>query len=181
MFSERFSYGDSENAIIFFWIFHRSVCPAVFCHSVRLSLCPFVTLSLDSNTSGSITIFLNLFWFVETLTKWTLIMSQYQWYTNYSIDSIFDNFLKAYHRCDCNLWSAPWLYCVFFWVFSYIIDEHSCLKYCIYTKLSQIMCLINVHILVCQLAKYDCWLWKVLSFNCIFWDYFIYYYTFKTI
>ena len=33
--------------------------------------------------------------------------------------------------------------------FSYIIDEHSCLKYCILIKLSQIVCLINVHILVC--------------------------------
>ena len=46
-------------------------------------------------------------------------------------------------RCDYKLWNAPWFYCVF-WVFSYIIDEHSCLKYCIFTKLSQIVYLIDV-------------------------------------
>ena len=55
-----------------------------------------------------------------------------------------------------------------FWVFSYIIDEHSCLKYCILTKLSQIMCLIIVHILVCQHAKYACRLWRFLWFTVFF-------------
>ena len=30
------------------------------------------------------------------------------------------------------------------------MDEYSCLNYCIFTKLSQIVCLINVLILVCQ-------------------------------
>ena len=40
-----------------------------------------------------------------------------------------------------------------FLVFSYIINEHSCLNYCIFTKLSQILCVISIHILVCQLAK----------------------------
>ena len=55
-----------------------------------------------------------------------------------------------------------------FWVFSYIVDEHSCLKYCIFTKLLQIVCLINVHILVCQHAKCDCRLWKVFWFDCVF-------------
>ena len=58
-------------------------------------------------------------------------------------------------RCDSKLWKALWLYCVF-WVFSYIIDKHSCLKYCIFIKLSQIVCLIIVRILVCQHAKCDC-------------------------
>ena len=43
-----------------------------------------------------------------------------------------------------------------FLVFSYIIDDHSCLKCYIFTKVSQIMCLIDVHILVCQHAKCDC-------------------------
>ena len=69
----------------------------------------------------------------------------------------------------------------FFWVFSYIIDEYSCLKYCIFTKLLQIVCLINIDILECQYLKCDCWLWKVLRFNCIFWVLFIYYYMFETI
>ena len=40
--------------------------------------------------------------------------------------------------------------------FSYKIDENSCLKYCIYTQLSQNVCLINVHILVSHHAKCDC-------------------------
>ena len=35
-------------------------------------------------------------------------------------------------RRNCNLWSASWFYCEI----SYIIDENSCLKYCIFTKLS---------------------------------------------
>ena len=60
------------------------------------------------------------------------------------------------------IYGTPLDFIAFFWVFSYIIDEYSCLKYCIFTKLSQIMYLIDVHILVCQHAKYDCMLWKVL-------------------
>ena len=41
----------------------------------------------------------------------------------------------------------------FFWVFSYIIDDLSCLNCFISTKLSQIVCLINVYILLCQYSK----------------------------
>ena len=40
-------------------------------------------------------------------------------------------------RCNCHL-----IFCIF-WVFSYIIDDHWCLKCCSTTKLSQIVCLIN--------------------------------------
>ena len=58
-----------------------------------------------------------------------------------------------------------------FWVFSYIIDDHSCLNYCIFTKLLQIVYLINVHILLCQLAKYNCRLWKVLWFKLRSWKF----------
>ena len=58
------------------------------------------------------------------------------------------------------------------WVFSYIIDEHySCLKYCIFTKHSQIACLINENISVCQHIKYACRLWKILWFDCVFWEF----------
>ena len=71
--------------------------------------------------------------------------------------------VNRYPRCDCKLWNASWSYRVF-WVFSYIGDEHSCLKYCIFTKLSQIVYPINVHILVCQHARCDCRLWKILWF-----------------
>ena len=56
--------------------------------------------------------------------------------------------------------SLDWFYW-FFRVFSYIIDYHSFLNCCISTKLSQIVCLINVHILVCQHARCDCRLWKI--------------------
>ena len=44
-------------------------------------------------------------------------------------------------RCNCVLWSDPWFCCVF-QEFSYIVDDYLCLKYCIFTKLSQIVCLI---------------------------------------
>ena len=37
----------------------------------------------------------------------------------------------------------------FYLEFSYIIDEYSCLNYCITNKLSEIVCLINVQILIC--------------------------------
>ena len=70
--------------------------------------------------------------------------------------------------CNCNLWKAFWFYSVF-WVFSHIIDEYSCLKCYIFTKISQIVYLIDVQILVYQHTKCDCWLWKVFWFNCVFW------------
>ena len=62
------------------------------------------------------------------------------------------NLIYLYARCNSKLWKALWFYCVF-WVFSYMIDDHSCLKFCIFTKLSQIMCLINLYIFKCQHAK----------------------------
>ena len=48
-----------------------------------------------------------------------------------------------------------------FWVFAYIIEY--CLNYCIFTKLSQIVCLISVLILVVELSKCDSRLWKVIE------------------
>ena len=60
---------------------------------------------------------------------------------------------------------------MFFWVFSYIIDDLSCLKSCIFTKHSQIAYLINVHISICQNAKCHCTLWNVLLFNCVPWKF----------
>ena len=76
-------------------------------------------------------------------------------------------------RCNCKLWKALWFYCVF-WVLSYIIDEFSCLKYCIFTKLSQIVYLINIQIFLCQHAKCDCRLWKVFYSICVLCEFFIY-------
>ena len=75
-----------------------------------------------------------------------------------------------YIRCNCKLWSAICFY-YDFRVYSYIIDDHLWLNCCISNKLSQIVCLINVNILVCQYTKYDCKLWKVFWFNCVFWAY----------
>ena len=59
-----------------------------------------------------------------------------------------------YARCTLNLWSVIWFCCVF-WIFSNIIDNHACLNWFISTKHSQILCPINLHILVCQHAQYD--------------------------
>ena len=58
-------------------------------------------------------------------------------------------------RCNSKFWKDHWFNCVFK-VISYIIDDHSFLNYFISTKLSQIVYLINVHILVCQHIKCDC-------------------------
>ena len=57
--------------------------------------------------------------------------------------------------CDCKLWNALWFYCVF-WIFSYIIIDHSCLNFCISNKLSLIVYLINIYVHArcdCQLGK----------------------------
>ena len=46
------------------------------------------------------------------------------------------------------------------------IDEYLYLKYCIFTKFSHIVHLINAHILLCWYARCNYKLWKVLCFNC---------------
>ena len=70
-------------------------------------------------------------------------------------------------------YGMPIDFIMFFCVYSDIIDEHLCLKCCIFTKLSQFVYLINVHILMCQHAKCNCGLWKVLLFNYVLWEFFI--------
>ena len=60
--------------------------------------------------------------------------------------------IYRYARCDCKLWNALWFYCVF-WVFSYIISDHSSLNCCISTKLSLIVYLINT-----EMSKSQMWL-----------------------
>ena len=44
-------------------------------------------------------------------------------------------------------YGRPFDFIEFFWLFSQIIDDHSCLNCCISTKLSQIVCLVTLHIL----------------------------------
>ena len=73
-------------------------------------------------------------------------------------------------RCNCKLWKALWFNSVF-WVLSYIYDDHSCLKCCISFKLSQIMCLIDVNILVCQKAKCYYRLCKIIWINSVVWEF----------
>ena len=70
-----------------------------------------------------------------------------------------------YARCNFSLWNAPWFYCVFFWVF--FIHNWS-LNHSIFSKLSRVVCLINVHSFLCQLSKCGCRLWKFLWFNWFF-------------
>ena len=71
------------------------------------------------------------------------------------------------NRCNCKLWNALWLYCVV-WIFSHIIYEHSYLKYYIFTKLLQIVCLINTHIY--WHVRYNCKLWHAYWIYCFFWE-----------
>ena len=56
-----------------------------------------------------------------------------------------------------------------FYEFSYIIEDYSCLKCCISTKISQIMCLINTHSLMFRYIKFYCKLWYASWSYCIFW------------
>ena len=84
----------------------------------------------------------------------------YNWYILWCIDIPV---VTASYEMPFNL--------IFDCFFSSIIDEHSFLKYFIFIQHSQIVCIINIHILVCQHAKYDCRLWKVLWFNCIIWKF----------
>ena len=47
-------------------------------------------------------------------------------------------------------------------------DDHSCVKCCIFIKLSQIMCPIIIYILIYQHAKCYCRFWKALWLNALF-------------
>ena len=71
--------------------------------------------------------------------------------------------MYQYVRCDCKLWNALWFYCVF-WVFSYIIDDNSCLKYCTFTKLSWIVYVPNVTASYGGLSDSIAFFW---DFSCI--------------
>ena len=69
-------------------------------------------------------------------------------------------------------YGVPLDFITFFSVFLYIIDKHTYLKCCIFTKFLQNVYLIDVHIFIFQHAKCDCRLWKVLLSNCVFGVYF---------
>ena len=76
------------------------------------------------------------------LYKWTAFVfgSTYLHQNVYLINKNIS--MYCYARCNCMLWKVIW-FCCRFWIFSYIINKYLCLKYCISTKLSQIVCLIN--------------------------------------
>ena len=105
-------------------------------------------------------IFLYIFYSERTDCKVHIQCSERQnIHTKHSqIMCLINTYILVYqHNCyGCKLWNAPWFCCIFSKEFSYIIDEYSCPKYFIFTKFSQIVCLINVHILVCQYFKWDC-------------------------
>ena len=90
-----------------------------------------------------------------------------------------------YARCDYKLWKVPWLCCVFR-KFSHRIKGWTffVIKYCIFTKLSQTMRLINTHNWICQYATFHCRLLKVVWLNYLFENFqvlFPCYYTIRTV
>ena len=57
---------------------------------------------------------------------------------------------------------------LFFLVFSYLFNNHLCGNYCICTKLSQIICLINTHFLIYRQVKTSSPIWLVFEkFQCL--------------
>ena len=67
---------------------------------------------------------------------------------------LINTYILIYRHAGCNtkLWKTLWFYCVL-WVFSFTIDEYSCLKYCILNKHSLIVCLIGVNISVINIPN----------------------------
>ena len=71
----------------------------------------------------------------------------------------------------CQMWLQvmdSWFFYFAFCEYSHIIKYHSCLRWCILTKLSQTVCLVNTHILVYRYGRCDCRLLKVLWFIFVF-------------
>ena len=81
-------------------------------------------------------------------------------------------------KCQTSSYGMLFDFLAFFTYFPIIFDQYSCLKNCIFTKLSLDVSLFNTHILVSQHAKCDYWLWRVFLLNNVFWESFIYYYMF---
>ena len=77
------------------------------------------------------------------------------------------NHIKVCYRRKSkkSLWLFSILIFLRFWVFSYIIYEHSCLKCCSFTKLLQIVFLINVQMFIWLYARCSYKLRKLLWFN----------------
>ena len=76
--------------------------------------------------------------------------------------------LYQYARCD-------WFGSVFC-EFSHLINSFSCLMCCIFTKLSQTVCLIDTYNLIYRYARCNYILWKVIWFICVCLEILKYYY-----
>ena len=118
------------------------------------------------NVTTSYGIPLHYIFFANFAHNWRIFMSKVL-YLDY-IYCVFDGY-KHFNIMTCQMWLQILGYLLIllrFWVFLYIIDDHySCLKCCIFTTLSPIICLINTHILICRHARCNYKLRKVLSFN----------------
>ena len=64
--------------------------------------------------------------------------------------------IDRYAWCNCKLWKALWFLRLFYRIFVHIIVDHSYLKYCVITKLSQNICLIDTHYFVYWYTSCDC-------------------------
>ena len=88
-------------------------------------------------------------------------------------------FIKLSQNVCCEIHKFLYRLCYILRVFT--IDDYSCLKFSIFTELSQYVCLINIHSLLCRYARSDCRLWKVIWFLCVCFRLFKCYYMFETL
>ena len=73
---------------------------------------------------------------------------------SHNVSLISIQILKNWHAwCNLKLWKALWFYCDFSGILIHYWRVFMSKKYCIFIKLSQIVCLINIHIFyisICQ-------------------------------
>ena len=91
----------------------------------------------------------------------------HQTFTNY----VFNQYIY-FDMSICQIWlqimKRPLILLHFLVIFKDNWNNNSSLKCFIFTKLSQIVCLINSHILVNRYPGYDYKLWKTPWFCCVF-------------
>ena len=111
----------------------------------------------------------NALWFYY-IHFWRSLMSELL-YLHHQLSLIV--YLINIDVTKCQMWLQVMerLIVLRFKVFSYIIDDHWCLKCCILTKLLQIVGLTNTFILICWHVRWNYKLRKVLWFNCVLWKF----------
>ena len=66
-------------------------------------------------------------------------------------------------------YGTPFHFIVYFGYFhTLLLTIILCLECCIFAKISQIVCLVNVHILIFQIVKCVCRLWKDFTYYHMF-------------